>query len=126
MRGIRGATTVINDQPEEIINETLELLTAIQAANKNLVPESIASIIFTVTSDIMSTYPARAARGLGWDKVPLMCALEIPVPDSLPRCIRVLIHWNTQKSQDEIRHIYLNGARNLRPDLLSHEMESSS
>jgi chorismate mutase len=117
MRGIRGATTVAVDQPDEIRIKTRELLSQIQAANTGLVPESIASILFTVTKDIQSAFPASAARDLGWHQTPLMCAREIPVPGSLPLCIRVLIHWNTNKPQNEIRHIYLRGAKALRPDL---------
>ncbi|MFW5714367.1 MAG: chorismate mutase [Brevefilum sp.] len=119
MRGIRGATTIDRDHPTEVIKLTRELLCAIQTANGNFSPDEIASIIFTVTNDIKSTFPARAARELGWDFVPLMCALEIPVPGSLQRCIRVLIHWNTDKQQDEIQHIYLRGAQKLRPDIIN-------
>ncbi len=125
MRGIRGATTVDRDHPDEVITATREVLRSIQAANEGLAPESIASILFTVTSDLTSAFPARAARELGWDQVPLMCALEIPVSGSLPRCIRVLIHWNTTKPQTEIHHIYLNAAQTLRPDLNGAPMDNN-
>jgi chorismate mutase len=86
-------------------------------ANPDLLPEDIASIIFTVTEDLSAAYPARAARQLGWTTVPLFCAREIPVPSSLQRCIRVLLHWNTDLPQAKIRHVYLGEAATLRPDI---------
>jgi chorismate mutase len=116
-RGIRGATTVITDSKEEILSATRELLDAILAANPDLKTSAIASALFTATEDIASVYPALAARQMGWDLVPMMCAREIPVPDSLSLCIRVLIHWNTDKEQQEINHVYLRDAIKLRPDL---------
>jgi chorismate mutase len=79
--------------------------------------DEIASAFFTVTPDLSSAFPARAARDLGWQHVALLDAQEIPVPGSLPRCVRVLIHWNTHKRQDEVRHVYLRGAASLRRDL---------
>jgi chorismate mutase len=117
VRGIRGATAVENDVPEEILAATQELLTHLLRANASLQPEDIASALFTVTDDLRSVYPARAARDLGWTHVPLMCAQEIPVKDSLPRCIRVLLHWNTELPQSAVRHVYLGAATRLRPDL---------
>jgi chorismate mutase len=117
VRGIRGATAVENDDPEEILAATRELLTTVLRANASLQPEDIASALFTVTDDLRSAYPARAARDLGWTHVPLMCAQEIPVQDSLPRCIRILLHWNTDLPQSAIRHVYLRAATRLRPDL---------
>lgn len=116
-RGLRGATTVESDSRENILDATTELLEAILRANPSLRTEDIASALFTVTDDIASDYPARAARQLGWTRVPLMCAREIPVPDSLSLCIRVLIHWNTDLPQDGVNHVYLRGAVKLRPDL---------
>lgn len=116
-RGVRGATTVEADEKERVLSATRELLLAILASNPGLETDDIASALFTVTDDIASAYPARAARQLGWDRVPMMCAREIPVADGLPRCLRVLIHWNTEKRQDEIQHVYLRGAVQLRPDL---------
>ena len=80
-------------------------------------PKHVGSAVFTVTEDIRSAFPARAARELGWAGVPMLDGREIPVPGGLPLCIRVLLHWNTDKEQAEIRHIYLRGARALRPDL---------
>lgn len=116
MRGIRGATTVKEDSVEEVLQATRELLQLMQEENGFTIGD-IASALFTVTSDIRSVFPATAARSIGWDKVPLMCFQEIEVPDSLPRCIRVLVHVNTDKNQQEIRHIYLKEARSLRQDL---------
>jgi chorismate mutase len=117
VRGVRGATVTCEDKPEAILAATRELLVAILKANQTLEPEDIASAIFTVTNDLSAAYPAEAARHLGWNHVPLICALEIPVPGSLPRCIRVLLHWNTHLPQDAIRHVYLGDAVRLRPDL---------
>ena len=117
LRGIRGATTTAHDQAEEILSATRELLEAILQANPALQPEDIASVIFTTTADLRAVHPARAARELGWVEVPLMCAQEIPVPEGLPLCIRVLLHWNTELPQSAIRHVYLREATGLRPDL---------
>ncbi len=116
VRGIRGATTVEQDQVNEILIATSELLQMIKEENQIDI-EDIGSILFTTTSDIRSAFPALAARRIGWDKVPLLCFQEIEVPDALPRCIRVLMHVNTDKKQDEIKHIYLKEARQLRQDI---------
>jgi len=120
MRGVRGATTVTEDQADQLLAATQELLEAILAANPGMRTEEIASVLFTVTNDLCAAFPALAARRIGWDAVPMMCACEIPVPGSLPRCIRVLLHWNTETPQGEVRHIYLREAVRLRPDLASH------
>ena len=117
MRGVRGATVVDQDRPEDVLAATRELLESLLAANPGLYPEDVASIFFTVTGDIHSTYPALAARQMGWVHVPLLCAREIDVPDSLPRCIRVLLHWNTDRPQTAVQHVYLGQAAVLRPDL---------
>jgi chorismate mutase len=117
VRGIRGAITVDRDEKENVLSATRELLGDIFKANPELKANDIASAIFTLTEDITSAFPAFAARQIGWDQVPMMCAREIPVPDSLPLCIRVLIHWNTSQRQSEVRHIYLRGAEKLRPDI---------
>jgi len=115
-RGVRGATTAPGNTEAEILAATRELLARIVEAN-TMRPDDIASAIFTVTPDLTAAFPARAARDLGWRHVALLDAQEIPVPGSLPRCVRVLIHWNTDKSQTQIHHIYLRGAASLRPDL---------
>jgi chorismate mutase len=125
VRGIRGATTVHADQAEPILAATQELLEAILVHNPGLVPEAIASALFTVTDDLSAVYPAKAARQIGWVQTPLMCAREIPVPGSLPRCIRVLIHWNTSLPQSAIRHVYLGEATQLRPDLGAENLSLS-
>ncbi|WP_322792237.1 chorismate mutase [Bellilinea sp.] len=117
VRGIRGAITVENDQPEAILAATRRLLQAIAQANPAFQPADAASIFFTVTPDLSSAFPAEAARQLGWGETPLMCAQEIPVPGALPRCIRVLIHWNCNLPSSAIRHVYLGEAAGLRPDL---------
>lgn len=118
IRGIRGATTVTTDEPDLILTATRELLESILDANSGLKPEDIGSALFTVTNDLASVFPAQAARQLGWVLVPMMCANEIPVRGSLPLCIRVLIHWNTENTQDKVKHVYLRGAIKLRPDLV--------
>ena len=117
VRGIRGAITIREDEKENVLSATRELLGAILKANQELKTDDIASALFTTTEDIRSAYPAMAARQLGWDLVPMMCAREIPVPGSLPLCIRVLVHWNTNLPQSEIHHVYLREAIKLRPDL---------
>jgi chorismate mutase len=117
VRGIRGATTVCEDSAEAILAATRELLLAIQTANPALRPEDIASVFFTATEDLHAAYPAQAARTLGWDEVPLMDAREIPVPGGLPRCVRVMLLWNTDLQQSAVQHVYLHEAAQLRPDL---------
>lgn len=118
MRGIRGATTVNQNQAAEILAATRELLEAILAANPSLQVGDLSAAWFTLTSDLDAAYPAQAARELGWVLVPSLCASEIPVPGSLPRCIRVLLQWNTSLSQTDIQHVYLRDATSLRPDLI--------
>jgi len=117
VRGVRGATVVLLDSPEAILEGTSELLAALLAANHGMEPADIASVLFTMTDDLVSTYPAQAARKMGWSEVPLLCAREIPVSNGLSRCIRILIHWNTSRPQSEIIHVYLHNAAKLRPDL---------
>ena len=114
-RGLRGATTVQENDAEKMLDATAELLQALIAAN-DLREEEIASVFFTATPDLDAVCPAAAARRLGWTRTALICVQEMAVPGSLPRCIRVLIHWNTERSIDELHHVYLRGARALRPD----------
>jgi len=118
-RGIRGATTVVEDQIDQIHTATQELLSRILEENPTLKTEDICSAHFTVTHDLLSAFPAEAARQIGWTSVPLMCSQEISVDGSLNRCIRVLILWNTELPQNEIHHIYLREASELRPDIIS-------
>ena len=115
-RGIRGATTAETDAAAAIVATTRELLVRMVEANDVAISD-IACAFFTVTPDLTAAFPARAARELGWQHVPLLDAQEVPVPGSLPRCVRVLILWNTDRSQEEIRHVYLRDAASLRPDL---------
>lgn len=119
-RGIRGATTVKIDSVAAILAATRELLVHIVKIN-NVDIEDIASVFFTVTPDLTAAFPARAVRELGWRHVALLDAQEIPVAGSLPRCVRVLIHWNTPRPQADIRHVYLRDAASLRPDLKGEE-----
>ncbi len=116
-RGSRGAISVAADEPRVIGLATQELLKEIMSQNEDLRTEEVASALFTVTEDLCSAYPAEAARQMGWETVPMICSREIPVPGSLPGIIRVLIHWNTDIPQSQIRHIYLHDAAKLRPDL---------
>jgi chorismate mutase len=114
-RGIRGATTVDANTADMIKERTLELLGILVVAN-GLRPEDVASVTFTVTADLDAEFPALAVRSWpGWEEVPLLCAREIPVSGSLERCIRVLLHWNTERLQREVRHAFVRGARGLRP-----------
>ena len=117
VRGIRGATSVDVNDAEPIIAATRELLERIVAAN-GLATEDVASVILTATSDLDAAYPARAAREMGWVHVPLLCMQEMAVVGSVPRCIRVLVLWNTDRPAGQIRHVYLRRARALRPDLV--------
>ena len=119
IRGIRGAITVSADEPDLILQATRELLEEILEENPGMKLEDIGSAWFSVTEDLVSTFPAQGARQMGWGLVPMLCAREIPVPNSLPRVIRVLVHWNTETSQSEITHVYLREAVKLRPDLVA-------
>lgn len=115
-RGIRGATGVRANDASSILAATRELLEQIVAANDLLVKDLV-SVIFTATPDLDAAYPARAAREMGWVNTPLLCMQEMAVAGRLNRCIRVLVHWNTNLEPEQIQHIYLGEARVLRPDL---------
>lgn len=115
-RGIRGATTADANTREAILEATREMLQQIILAN-DLLADDIASAIFSTTPDLNAEFPAVAARELGWLDTALMCTHEMAVPGSLERCVRVLIHWNTTRRADEIIHVYIRGARWLRPEL---------
>lgn len=117
IRGIRGAVNISADEAHELIQATQGLLGAILDANPTLQPEDLASVLFSATSDLRSAYPAQAARAMGWTHVPLLCFQEMSVVDSLPRVIRVLLHWNTDLPQESVAHIYLGETSDLRPDL---------
>jgi len=114
-RGVRGATTVTANTREAILEETAKLL-ALMIRFNAIEKTDVASAIFTMTTDLNAEFPALAARQLGWLDVPLLCTNEISVVGGLDKCIRILIHWNTDRSQHEIHHVYVNEAVRLRPD----------
>ncbi len=118
VRGIRGATTVRANTREEILDAARELLEAMVKAN-DIDGEDVASAWFTTTTDLNAEFPAVAARQMGWTFVPLMCGHEMNVPGSLPMCLRVLMHVNTDVSPHDVHHVYIRGASALRPDLSS-------
>lgn len=125
IRGVRGAITVSADQPEEILKETRTLILEMVKENK-IVPDDVASVIISTTTDISSAFPAKAVRTIeDWTYVPVMCTHEMDVPGSMPLCIRVMMHVNTSIPQKEIQHIYLNEAVKLRPDLIKAKEASS-
>ncbi|MCL4318329.1 MAG: chorismate mutase [Firmicutes bacterium] len=122
IRGIRGATTVDRDEARHILERTQELLLELAAAN-DVQPEEMSSICFTMTPDLHATFPAEAARKVGWQYVPVICMRELDVPHGLPKTVRVLMQVETGKSQEEIRHIYQYGAVVLREDLVKSREE---
>jgi chorismate mutase len=115
-RGVRGATTVENNTRDDILTATRQLL-ALMIRLNGIEPEQVASALFSATHDLDAEFPALAARQLGWLDVPLLCTNEMNVPGALPKCVRVLINWNTDKPQKAITHVYIKGAVKLRPDL---------
>lgn len=115
-RGVRGATTVEADTKEEILAATRQLL-ALMIRLNGIEPADVASAIFSTTVDLNAEFPALAARQLGWIDTALLCTHELSVPGSLGKCIRVLLHWNTDKRAADIQHVYIRGAVKLRPDL---------
>ncbi|OFW76429.1 MAG: chorismate mutase [Alicyclobacillus sp. RIFOXYA1_FULL_53_8] len=118
VRGIRGAITVKENSPAAVFNATKELIETLVQANDVQV-DDVASVVLTMTPDLNADFPAKAVRSLaGWQWVPLMCATELSVPGSLPLCIRVLVHVNTDAKQEDIAHIYLGEAVVLRPDIV--------
>lgn len=114
-RAIRGATTTEQNTAEDILDVTSELLRTVMTLNE-LNPDDVVSIIFTTTTDLTAIFPAVAAREMGLDQVPLMCAHEMGVPGALDKVVRLMMHVNTSKSLSEIRHVYLHRARELRPE----------
>ncbi|MDA0271339.1 MAG: chorismate mutase [Chloroflexi bacterium] len=120
VRGIRGATTVASNSREEILAATHELLSRIVEANE-VDPDLVASILFSTTPDLTAEFPAVAAREQGYVHVALECVHEMNVPGSLAKCLRILMHVNTDRPLDQIKHIYLHGARALRRDLADDE-----
>ena len=126
IRGVRGAITVLADQPEEVLKETRRLVLEMAKENK-IEPDHVASVIISTTTDISSAFPAKAVRTIEeWNYVPVMCTHEMDVPGSMPLCIRVMMHVNTELGQQEIHHVYLNEAAKLRPDLTAKSQVSST
>lgn len=117
VRALRGATTVTNDDPAAIHAAVIELMHALRDANC-LGDEEVISAIFTMTADLSSAFPAEAARGAGWSRVPLLCTSEVAVPGGMPRCLRLLVHAERDWTSRPPRHIYLHDAAALRPDLM--------
>ena len=117
-RGIKGATTVERNTREDILAATTELLQLMIEQN-GIDPDDVASALFTTTSDLNAEFPAVAARRIGWTEVPLCCAHELDVPGSLRMCLRILLHVNTDKTAQQVVHVYIRGARVLRPDLVA-------
>ena len=115
IRGVRGATVARENTREAILTATREMLERLVEANE-MQAEDIASAFFSTTRDLNADYPAIAARQIGWTDTALMCMHEMDVPRGLPMCIRVMVHWNTDKRASEIAHVYINGAEVLRPD----------
>ncbi|KGP73015.1 chorismate mutase [Pontibacillus yanchengensis] len=123
IRGVRGATTVEANKEQEILTNTNELLVEMIQQN-SIKAEDVASVFISTTEDLNDTFPAKALRQVeGWTYVPVMCMQEIPVPNSLERCIRVMIHFNTEQEQNEVHHLYHNRAVQLRPDLVRRDEE---
>lgn len=118
-RGVRGATTAEANTAEAILRATRELLEALIQEN-GIEEDDVASVIFTTTPDLNAAFPAKAARDLGWHRTALLGCQEIDHPEGITRCIRVLVHWNTPRSLDEIKHVYMEGAMILRPDLFPY------
>ncbi len=116
-RAVRGAITVKNNDKQEILAATTRLLLNLVDKNK-IAKEDIVSILFSVTAELNAEFPAVAARELGWNLVPMLCSYEIDVPGSLPKCLRVLLTFNTDKKQEDIFPQYLEDAAVLRPDLV--------
>lgn len=116
IRGVRGATTVESNSNEDITKSTQELLRVMIDRN-GIVEDDVASVLFSATPELDDTFPAKAARMMGWTRTALMGFQEADVKHGLPMCVRVLIHWNTDKTIDEIHHVFLHGAAVLRPDL---------
>jgi chorismate mutase len=116
LRAARGAIRVPSDDGDALLGSTERLLSAVLQRNV-IDPEDLVSIMFTATEDLRSAFPAEAARRMGLGRVPLMCAQEIPVQGSMPSVIRILLHFHSDRTLDEVVHVYLDGAESLRDDV---------
>ena len=116
LRALRGATTLDEDTPEQV-NERVRALVSSMLERNGIDHDDLVSILFTATDDVVSMFPAAAARSLGLGDVPLICARELTVAGAVPRCVRVLLHFYTERTRDSLHHVYLEGARGLRDDL---------
>lgn len=116
MRGVRGATIAESNTSDAILSATTELLEKIIETN-GIQEEDVASVIFSLTPDLTTVFPAQAARNMGWHRVALLGCQEANIEGGMERCVRILIHWNTTKSLDDIKHVYLRDSVRLRPDL---------
>ena len=125
IRGVRGAITVADNTEEAIWSATREVLETMVVRNK-INEDDVASILFTTTPELTAAYPAKAARLFGWSRTALMGFVEADITDGLKMCIRVLIHWNTDKSMDEIHHVFLRDAIKLRPDLQADDAKEEA
>jgi chorismate mutase len=116
LRALRGATTLDEDTPAQV-NERVRALVGAMLDRNGIGHDDIVSILFTATQDVTSMFPATAARSLGLGDVPLICASELTIQGAMPRCVRVLLHFYTERTREELHHVYLEGARGLRDDL---------
>ena len=116
VRAVRGAVQVAGDDKAEILTATAELVTEVMTRNE-LSTDDVISVVFTATADLTSEFPALAARKLGFQEVPLLCAAEISVPGSMPRLVRLMMHIETDKPRSQVQHVYLRGAAALRMDI---------
>ena len=119
-RGVRGAVPVMSNTESDILAAAERLLSELISRN-GIISDDIASAIFTTAPDLNAEYPAIAARKFGWSNVALLCGHEMDVPHGMQSCLRILIHWNTDKSSEDIVHVYLDETRSLRPDLYVEE-----
>lgn len=125
LRGVRGAIQSADNRRHSILEAAQELITAVIESN-DIQAEKVASVFFTVTADLNAAFPAEVRGKVGWDLVPFLCGGEIPVPGSLERVIRVLVLFETDRSQAEIRHQYLGAAEGLRPDLMKESRDTQT
>ncbi|MDO5396559.1 MAG: chorismate mutase [bacterium] len=123
VRAVRGATTVVNNDAEEILEATREMLSELEQRN-GINKEDLIDIVFTVTPDLTKVFPARAARQLGYTDIPLLDMQSPDIEGALEMCIRTIVHLNTEKKNSDMKHVYLRGAKVLRPDIVNNEVKN--